>query len=100
MRMLKELAIALPVLFLLCLLTSNLIDPAATRTGSLTNRKAWVGAELVPAGRLLFDESMTTGASWRGAYPSDPPSKIAKTPALRIKGVFAQFVPGNRSREG
>ena len=100
MRMLKELTIALPLLFLLFALTDIFLDPAATRAYSLANRKAWVGAELVPAERFLFDEPIATGASWRGAYPNEAPAEIARTPALRIKDVFAQFAPGNRSRQG
>jgi hypothetical protein len=100
MRMLKELAIAIPVLFLLFLLTDRFLDPTATRAFSLTNRGAWVGAELVPAERLLFGESIATGAAWRGAYPNEAPARIAKTPTLRIRDVFAQFASGNRSRQG
>jgi hypothetical protein len=100
MRMLKELAIAIPVLFLLFLLTDSFLDPTATRAYSRTNRNAWVGAELVPAERLLFDESIATGASWRGAYPNEAPAKTVKTPTLRIRDVFAQFAPVNRSRRG
>jgi hypothetical protein len=93
MRMLKELAIAIPVLFLLFLLTDRFLDPTATRAFSLTNRGAWVGAELVPAQRLLFGESIATGTAWRGAYPNE-------APALRIRDVFAQFAPVSRSRQG
>ena len=100
MRMLKELAIAIPVLFLLLFLADSFVDPATTRAYSLTSRKAWVGAELVPAKRFLFAESIATGASWRGAYPNEARSEIAKPPALRIRDVFAQFAPGNRSRQG
>ena len=100
MRMLKELAIAIPVLFLLFLLTDSFLDPTATRAFSLTNRNVWVGVELVPAERLLFDESISTGASWRGAYPNEAPARIAKTSTLRIRDVFAQFASGNRSRQG
>jgi hypothetical protein len=100
MRELKELAIAIPALFLLFVLTDSFLDPVATHDYSLTNRKAWVGAELVPAERLLFDESFATGASWRGAYPNEAHSGIAKPPALRVRDVFAQFAPSNRSRQG
>jgi hypothetical protein len=100
MRMLKELAIAIPVLFLLFLLTDSFLDPTATRAYPRTDRNAWVGAELVPAERLLFDESIATGAAWRGAYPNQASARVAKTPALRIRGVFAQFGPVNRSRQG
>ena len=42
---------------------------------------------------MLFDESIATGAAWQGAYPNEAPARIAKTPALRIRGVFAQFGP-------
>jgi hypothetical protein len=100
MRVLKELAIAIPVLFLLFILTDSFLGPAATQAYSLTNSRAWVGAELVPAERLLFEESIVTGASWRGAYAEVVPARLAKAPALRIKDVFAQFMPRDRSRQG
>ena len=55
MRMLKELAIAIPALFLLFVLTGSFLDPAATDAYSLTNRKAWVGASsMVTTTRAFF----------------------------------------------
>jgi hypothetical protein len=97
MRVLKELTIAGPVLFLLFLLSDTFLGSAATPT---TNSQAWIGAELIPAERLLFDESIVTGTSWQGTYSDNAPSNFAKTPAVRIRDVFAQFVPGERSRQG
>jgi hypothetical protein len=98
MPVLKELSIAGPVLFLLLLLSDALIGPAATQ--SLTNRRAWIGAEQVPAERWLFKDSIATCVSWEGTYPFRAEPGMAKTAAVRVRDVFAQFVPGQRSRQG
>jgi hypothetical protein len=100
MPILKELAIAAPVLFLLLLLSEACFGPADTQAKSLTGDRAWIAAESVPAERFLFSGSIVTSPSWRGAYPVRTAFRPRKTPASRIRGVFAQFVPGDPSRQG
>lgn len=100
MPVLKELAIAVPVLFLLLLLSDALFGSADTQAESLTSNRTWIGAESVPAERFLFNGSIVTSPSWQGAYPVRAAFRARKSPALRIRGVFAQFVPGDPSRQG
>jgi hypothetical protein len=99
MPILKELAIAGPVLFLLLFLSDACFGPADTQAKSLTGDTAWIGAEVVPPERFLFNGSIVSSPSWQGAYPARTAFRMAKTPAVRIRGVFAQFAP-DRSREG
>jgi hypothetical protein len=77
MRILKELAVAVPVLLLLLLLSGTFLGSAATPT---VKSPAWIGAEMIPTERLLFDESILTGASWQGTYPDSVPSNFLKRP--------------------
>jgi hypothetical protein len=98
MGVLKDLAIAGPVLALLLLLSNAFLGPDATDRPSLTNNRTWIGADLVPAERWLAKDSITTGASWHGAYTTPAPRWIARTAALRVKDVFSQFVPGASDR--
>ena len=100
MRMLKELAIAAPILFLLFFLTDSLVGPAATQPDASAGRNVWVGAELIPAERFLFNEPIVTGASWQGTYPALVRYRAARSAAVRVKDVFAQFVPGDGGRQG
>ena len=98
MGVLKDLAIAGPVLALLLLLSNAFLGPDATDRRSLTNDRAWIGAELVPAERWLAKDSITTGASWRGVYAAPAQRWAARTAALRVRDVFSQFVPGASDR--
>jgi len=98
MDVLKDLAIAGPVLALLLLLSNAFLGPDATDRRSLTSGRAWIGAELVPAERWLAKDSITTGASWHGAYAAPAQHWVARTAALRIRDVFSQFVPGENNR--
>jgi hypothetical protein len=98
MGVLKDLAIAGPVLALLLLLSNAFLGPDATGRRSLTSGRAWIGAELVPAERWLAKDSITTGASWHGAYAAPVQRWVARTAAVRIRDVFSQFVPGENNR--
>ena len=98
MGVLKDLAIAGPVLAVLLLLSNAFLGPDATERRSLTSGRAWIGAELVPAERWLAKDSITTGASWRGITTAPTQRWVAKTAALRVKDVFSQFVPGENNR--
>ena len=98
MGVLKDLAIAGPVLALLLLLSNAFLGPDATDGPSLTNGRAWIGADLVPAERWLAKDSITTGASWHGAYTAPAQRWVARSAALRVRDVFSQFVPGESNR--
>jgi hypothetical protein len=98
MSVLKDLAIAGPVLALLLLLSNAFLGPDATDRPSLTNGRAWIGTELVPAERWLAKDSITTGASWHGATTAPAPRWVARSAALRVRDVFSQFVPGASDR--
>jgi hypothetical protein len=98
MGVLKDLAIAGPVLAVLLLLSNAFLGPDATDRRSLTSGRTWIGAELVPAERWLAKDSITTGASWRGAYAAPAQHWVARTAAVRIRDVFSQFVPGENNR--
>ena len=100
MGVLKDLAIAGPVLALLLLLSNAFLGPDPTDRPSLTNNRTWIGAELVPAERWLAKDSITTGASWHGATTAPAQRSVAKTAALRVRDVFSQFVPGTSNRAG
>ena len=98
MGVLKDLAIAGPVLALLLLLSNAFLGPDATDRPSLTNNRAWIGAELVPAERWLAKDSIPMGACWRGGYAAPAERRDARTAAGRVRDVFSQFVPGESSR--
>jgi len=98
MSILKDLAIAAPVLALLLLLSNAFLGPDATDRQSLTSGRTWIGAGLVPAERWLAKDSITTGASWHGAYTAPAARWVARTAALRVRDVFSQFVPGESDR--
>jgi hypothetical protein len=98
MGVLKDIAIAGPVLALLLFLSNAFLGPDATDRPSLTNNRAWIGAELVPAERWLAKDSITTGASWHGEYTAPAQRWVARTAALRVRDVFSQFVPGESDR--
>jgi hypothetical protein len=98
MGVLKDLAIAGPVLALLLFLSNAFLGPDTTDKRSLMNNSAWIGAELVPAERWLAKDSITTGASWRGIHTAPAQRWAARTAALRVKDVFSQFVPGASDR--
>jgi hypothetical protein len=98
MPVLKELAIAGPVLAVLLFLSHTFLGPDATEAKSLTNRGAWIGAELVPDERWLAKDSIVTGAAWQGVYAVSPQRRIAKNAAVRVRDVFSQFLPTERSR--
>jgi hypothetical protein len=100
MGVLKDLAIAGPVLALLLLLSNAFLGPNATDRRSLTSGRTWIGAELVPAERWLAKDSITTGASWHGATTAPAQRWVATTAALRVRDVFSQFVPGASNRAG
>jgi hypothetical protein len=100
MGVLKDLAIAGPVLVVLLLLSNAFLGPDATDRRSLTSGRTWIGAELVPAERWLAKDSITTGASWRGATTAPAERWVATTAALRVRDVFSQFVPGASNRAG
>ena len=102
MPVLKEPAIAGPVLAVLLFLSHTFFGPEATERKSLTNSGAWIGAELVPDERWLAKDSIITGAawqsSWQGVYGTSPQRRIAKNAAVRVRDVFSQFLPAERSR--
>jgi hypothetical protein len=98
MGVLKDIAIAGPVLALLLFLSNAFLGPDATDRPSLTNNRVWIGAELVPAERWLAKDSITTGASWHGEYTAPAQRWVASTAALRVRDVFSQFVPGDSNR--
>ena len=98
MPVLKELAIAGPVLALLLFLSHTFLGPGAADSKSLTNRGAWIGAELVPDERWLVKDSIVTGAAWQGNYAPLAQRRIAKNAAVRVRDVFSQFLPAERSR--
>ena len=98
MGVLKDLAIAGPVLAVLLFLSNAFLGPDATDRPSLMNGRTWIGAELVPAERWLAKDSITTGASWHGATTAPAQRWVARTAALRVRDVFSQFVPGASNR--
>jgi hypothetical protein len=98
MPILKELAIAGPVLAVLLFLSHTFLGPDAVEGKSLTNDRAWIGAELVPAERWLAKDSIVTGASWQGVSTAPAQHRVAKNAAVRVRDVFSQFVPAERSR--
>ena len=98
MGVLKDLAIAGPVLAVLLFLSNAFLGPDATDRPSLTSGRAWIGADLVPAERWLAKDSITTGASWQGEYTAPAQRWVARSAALRVRDVFSQFVPGESNR--
>jgi hypothetical protein len=98
MSILKDIAIAGPVLVLLLLLSDAFLGPDAIDRQSLTSGGAWIGADLVPAERWLAKDSITMGACWRGGYAAPAERRVARTAAGRVRDVFSQFVPGESSR--
>ncbi len=102
MRILKDLAVAGPVLVLLLLISDAFLGPDAIDRQSLTNTRSWswIGAEEVPDARWFVKDSIVTGPSWRGEYPAPAERWSVRTAAARVKDVFAQFVPGGSGRAG
>lgn len=100
MRMLKDLAVAGPVLVLLLLLSDVFLGPDAIDSQSLTGGRAWawIGADDVPDTRWFVKDSIVTGPSWRGEYPAPAERWLARSAAARVKDAFAQFVPGETGR--
>ena len=98
MPVLKELAIAGPVLALLLFLGHTFFGPDATEAKSLTNHGAWIGAELIPDERWIAPDSIITGTSWQGGYTTLPQRRVAKNAAVRVRDTFSQFLPAERSR--
>jgi hypothetical protein len=98
MPVLKELAVAGPVLAVLLFLSHTFLGPDAIGGQSLTNNRTWIGAEPVPAERWLAKDSIVTGASWQGADAVSAQRWVAKTAAVRVRDVFSQFVATERSR--
>src|ERR1700761_3538289 len=102
MRMLKDLAVAGPVLVLLLLLSDAFLGPAAIDAPPFAGGRAWswIGADDVPDARWFLQDSIVTGPSWRGEYPAPAERSFAMSAAARVKDAFAQFVPGENGRTG
>ena len=100
MGVLKDLAIAGPVLAVLLLLSHAFLGSDAIDRQSLTSGRAWIGADQVPAERWLVKDSITTGASWHGATTAPAQRWVTRNAALRVRDVFSQFVPGESNRAG
>jgi hypothetical protein len=102
MRILKDLAVAGPLLVLLLLLSDAFLGPAAIDGQQLRGGRAWswIGADDVPDARWLVQDSIVTGPSWRGEYPAPVARWAAISAAARVKDAFAQFVPGENGRTG
>jgi hypothetical protein len=102
MRILKDLAVAGPVLVLLLLLSDAFLGPDTIDRQSLAGGRAWswIGADEVPDTRWFVKDSIVTGPSWRGEYPAPAERWSARSAAARVKDAFAQFVPGENGRTG
>jgi hypothetical protein len=102
MSVFKESVLALPAVVLLLLLSHALLGPDEhERSGQpMTIRLSWIGADPPPSERWLAKESIVTGGPEKGAGPPPGAYRFAKhaTPGARIRGVFAQFVPGESDR--
>lgn len=102
MPIFKELALAVPALALYLLVSDALFGPAqdahAGRSTAVSG--VWIGADSLPAERWLAKDSFVTGGSGVAAgRPVDPRRfEPGVTPHARIRGVFAQFVPGESGR--
>ncbi len=102
MSVFKEAVLAVPALVLVLLLSDALLGPDAhERSGaSIAVGTSWIGSDPPPSERWLAKESIVTGGPQSAAARSPDSYRLATniTPGARIRGVFAQFVPGVRDR--
>ncbi|MBV8631624.1 MAG: hypothetical protein JOZ83_11905 [Silvibacterium sp.] len=98
MPILRELVLAVQVL-IMCLLVGHAVfgpDPDAPIRPPAAVSSAWIGADALPVARWLAKDSFVTGGpSVVIDEPAGEPGRERTvTPQARIRGVFAQFVPG------
>ena len=102
MSVFKEAVLAVPAAVLLLLLGHALMGPDEhERSGQPTTiRMSWIGADPPPSERWLAKDSIVTGGPQMAAGPSPGAYRTARhaSPGARIRGVFAQFVPGESDR--
>lgn len=100
MPILRELALAVPTLIVCLLISDALFGPDERMTPSVTVSGTWIGAGSLPAARWLAKDSFVTGGPHVVADRSSGEHRRERdvTPQARIKGVFAQFVPGESRR--
>lgn len=102
MPILRELALAVPTLIVCLLISDALFGPDERAVPSVAISGAWIGADSPSAERWLAKDSFVTGASRvvadRSSGEDRRERERAVTPRARIKGVFAQFVPGESGR--
>jgi hypothetical protein len=98
MPILKETAIAVPILALMLFVSHTLIGPDEGDRQSTIGLTSWLGGVPVPAERFLAKDSITGRAA--GANEANASSEQVSagdvTPEARIRGVFAQFASGGR----
>lgn len=101
MSVFKELALAGPALVAALLISHAFLGPDDNERvkHSVTTSASWIGAGPAPAERWFAKESMTTGGPGIAADSAPAQRSFARyvTPHARIRGVFAQFVPGESS---
>jgi hypothetical protein len=101
MPILREVGLAVPML-IACLLMSDAVfgPPDERAMPSVAVSGAWIGAGSLPAARWLAKDSFVTGGSRVVADQSSGERRRERdvTPQARIRGVFAQFVPGESGR--
>ena len=96
MSLLRETAIAVPVLAILLFLSQTFLG---TDEGQLNVvPTSWLGGVPVPAVRFIAKDPMTGSASGRNlASPLSAQASAGDlTPEARIKSVFARFASGGR----
>jgi hypothetical protein len=102
MPILREFFLAVPAL-IVCLLVSHALfgsDQPDPVTPAVTVSSTWIGAGSLPAARWLAQDSFVSGEPRVTAGPLSGERRREKdvTPQARIRGVFAQFVPGESGR--
>ena len=99
MSIAKETAIAVPALAVVLFVSHIFFGPDESYREFTNMPRSWLGAT-IPDGRFLAKDLLTGRASGSDAdpYPQsfEPGPLSDATPQARIKGVFAQFVPGGR----
>jgi hypothetical protein len=100
MPILRELALAVPMLIVCLLISDALFGPDEHAMPSGTVSPTWIGASSLPAARWIAQDSFVTGEPSAVADRStgEHPRERHATPQARIKAVFAQFMPGESGR--
>ncbi|HLG81459.1 MAG TPA: hypothetical protein VKY22_10610 [Bradyrhizobium sp.] len=94
--MLREFVLAVPALIVCLLISSALFGPDERAAASVAVSSTWIGADSLPTARWIAKDSFVTGGPRVAAERPAGEHRRERdvTPEARIKGVFAQFVPG------